>query len=543
MTDTTLPQAAADRAGAHNNYSLVRTLDWTHAFWFAAGTPALVLFSVGAIAATAGNISPLVWMISALFGFVQAFTYAEISSMYPHKSGGASVYGALAWVRYGKMLGPISVWSNWFSWSPVLAIGTGLGAGYILNLFFPADHWIQTWQITLVNLDFLKQGLSLRINSVFVLGWLLVLAVFAVQHRGILKAANLQKLLAITALAPLIVVGLVPILSGNVAVENFLPFVPLARDAAGNPIAGNWDMAGWTVFAGGLFIAGWSTYAFETAVCYTREFRNPGTDTPRSLIAAGLLCLFVFSLVPLAFQGALGLNGMLDPGIYSGMGVADAMAGMIGASAIVTKILIVMLILALLLTVSMSMAGSARTLYQGSVDGWLPRYLNRVNSHGAPVAAMWTDLCFNMLLLMMSDYVFLLAIANVNYMIFNFLNLQSGWLHRIDRPEMPRPYRAPTIILAAGAVLGFVNLLLLGMGANIWGPGTLAAGFAVALMILPVFAFRHFIVDGGKFPEQTFEDFAGVDESEVKTRAGVLPYVTLLAGGGVIALGYFMAVY
>lgn len=543
MTDTTLPKAAAPGAGADGNYSLVRSLDWTHAFWFAAGTPALVLFSVGAIAATAGNISPLVWTISILFGFVQAFTYAEISSMYPHKSGGASVYGALAWVRYGKMLGPISVWSNWFSWSPVLAIGTGLGAGYILNLFFPADHWIQTWQITLLNLDFLKEGLSLRINSVFVLGWLLVLTVFAVQHRGVLKAANVQRILAITALAPLMIVGLVPILSGGISTENFVPFVPLARDAAGNAVSGAWDMAGWTVFAGGLFIAGWSTYAFETAVCYTREFRNPGTDTPKSLMAAGLLCIFVFSLVPLSFQGALGLEGMLDPGIYSGMGVADAMAGMIGAGPLITKIIIVMLILALLLTVSMSMAGSARTLYQGAIDGWLPRYLNRVNSHGAPVAAMWTDLCFNMLLLMMSDYVFLLAIANVNYMIFNFLNLQSGWLHRIDRPDMPRPYRAPNVVLAIGAVLGFVNLLLLGMGANIWGPGTLAAGFAVALMILPVFAFRHFVVDGGKFPEQTFEDFAGVDESEVKTRAGILPYLTLLAGAAVIALGYSIAVY
>ena len=146
MTNTTLSDAPVHGVGG-GNHSLVRTLDWSHAFWFAAGTPALVLFSIGAIAATVGNISPLVWTISIIFGFVQAFTYAEISSMYPHKSGGASVYGALAWVRYGKMLGPISVWSNWFSWTPVLAIGTGLGAGYILNLFFAADHPIQTWQI------------------------------------------------------------------------------------------------------------------------------------------------------------------------------------------------------------------------------------------------------------------------------------------------------------------------------------------------------------------------------------------------------------
>lgn len=528
-------------SGLHVN-TLKRTLGWSHAFWFAAGTPALVLFSVGAIAATAGNVSPLVWTISIIFGFLQAFTYAEISAMYPHKSGGASVYGALAWVRYGKLLGPISVWSNWFSWSPVLAIGTGLGAGYILNLFFPADHPIQTWQLTIVSLEFLKPGLTLRINSVFVLGWVLVLIVFAIQHRGVLKAANVQRMLAIAALTPLLIVGIIPLITGNTPAANFSPFVPLARAADGAPIAGMWDMAGWTIFAGALFIAAWSTYAFETAVCYTREFRNPGSDTPKALIAAGILCLVVFTLVPFSFQGALGLQGMLDPGIYSGMGVADAMAGMVGLGVVATKVLIVMLILSLLLTVSMAMAGSARTLYQGSIDGWLPRYLGRVNSHGAPVAAMWTDLTFNMLLLMMSDYVFLLAIANVNYMIFIFLNLQAGWLHRIDRPNVERPYRAPNAMLAIGAALGFVNLLLLGMGANIWGSGTLLSGLVVAFMIIPVFLFRHYVVDGGQFPAQTFEDIAGIDETKVVTKAGMLPYLTLAAGVAVTLFGYWIAV-
>ena len=173
----------------------------------------------------------------------------------------------------------------------------------------------------------------------------------------------------------------------------------------------------------------------------------------------------------------------------------------------------------------------------------MPRYLSRVNSHGAPVAAMWTDLTFNMLLLMMSDYVFLLAIANVNYMIFIFLNLQAGWLHRIDRPETARPYRAPTVLLAIGALLGFVNLFLLGIGANIWGPGTLVSGIVVALMILPVFAYRHYVTDGGKFPARTFEDIAGVDESQVKTRAGILPYLTLAFGVAVVAFGYSLAQY
>src|SRR5699024_1666618 len=51
---------------------LHRTIGWTHAFWVASGVPALVLFSIGAIAATVGNPSALVWFISVTFGFLQA---------------------------------------------------------------------------------------------------------------------------------------------------------------------------------------------------------------------------------------------------------------------------------------------------------------------------------------------------------------------------------------------------------------------------------------------------------------------------------------
>ncbi|MCP6330316.1 APC family permease, partial [Klebsiella pneumoniae] len=79
------------------------------------------------------------------------------------------------------------------------------------------------------------------------------------------------------------------------------------------------------------------------------------------------------TFVPLAFQGYLGQQGMTAPGIVDGSGVAAVMAAMVGGSGFIGNIIIVMLVLALLLGVSTSMAGSSRTLYQGSLDGWLPR--------------------------------------------------------------------------------------------------------------------------------------------------------------------------
>jgi amino acid transporter len=187
-------------------------------------------------------------------------------------------------------------------------------------------------------------------------------------------------------------------------------------------------------------------------------------------------------------------------------------------------------VLALLLSIMTSMAGSSRTLYQASVDGWLPKYLSKVNEHGAPTPAMWTDLCFNLLLLLLSDYVFVLAASNVGYIIFNFLNLNSGWIHRLDRPNWMRPYKAPTILLAAGGVLSFVNLALMGFGADIWGEGTLMTGLIFGALIIPVFIYRHYVQDKGQFPKAMLEDMHIADEAGVSSRAGILPYVALVAG-------------
>jgi len=521
--------------------TLQRQLDWTGAFWAASGVPAGVLLTMGGIAATIGQPSWVIWIVSILMGFTQSFTYAEIAGLFPHKSGGASVYGASAWIGYSKFVAPISVWCNWLAWSPVLALGTGLAAGYVVTSLFPPEAAINTWVVNLVDLGFIHAGLTLRINAVFFIAASFLLATFAMQHHGVARAARMQMILGIASLLPLVIVGFVPIFTGDMPSSHFLPLLPLTHDAAGHVAFGTWDRVGLTVLAGALFAAAWSTYGFETAICYTREFKDPSRDTFKAIFASGLLCIVIFTVVPIAFQGSLGLDALLDPGIYDGTGVGQALGRMVGGGALVAKLIVLMLLLSLLLIVMTSMMGSSRTLYQASVDGWLPRYLSRVNAHGAPTAAMWTDLAFNLVLLMMSDYFTVLTVSNVCYLLFNFLNLQAGWIHRMDRPGVARPFRCPTWLLAAGAVLGFVNLVFVGAGADVWGPGTLRNGLIAAGLILPVFLFRHYVQDGGVFPERVRDDLGVVQESGTGRRAGVLPYVALAGAVLVVFVSHWVA--
>jgi len=527
---SSLPRPVDSVAPSHSSARLHRELDWRGAFWAISGVPAGVLLTVGGVATVIGQPAWVVWIVSVLMGFMQSFVYAEIAGLYPHKSGGASVYGAAAWLRYSKFVAPISVWCNWLAWSPVLALGTSLAAGYVVTSLFPAHAAINQWQIRLLDLGFVRPGLTLRINAVSIIATGFLLVTFFLQHHGAARAARAQKALAIVCLTPLVLVGLMPFLTGDLPSERLFPLLPLVRDAAGHPGFGTWNAQGLTLLMGAMFGAAWTTYGFEGAVCYTREFKNPATDTYKGILAAGLLCIFIFSLVPLSFQVSLGLDQILDPSIYDGTGVAQALAKILRGGIVISNVVIVILILSLLLIVMSSMLGSSRTLYQASVDGWLPRYLSRVNRHGAPTAAMWTDLVFNLILLLTSDYFAVLMVSNVCYLFFNFLNLQAGWIHRLDRPGWPRPFRAPTWLLLTGAVLGYVNMVFVGAGADVWGPGTLRNGLIATALILPVFLFRHYIQDKGRFPSGIAQqDLAAPGDERTVGRAGFLPYLALAA--------------
>lgn len=553
--------AVTDSGAASVDGQLQRTIDWRGAFWVASGVPPLVLFSIGGVAGTAGNVAFLIWIGSMMMGFLQSFTYAEIAGLFPNKSGGSSVYGATAWVRYSKLIAPLSVWCNWIAWSPVLSLGCTIAAAYMLNAVAPIPFFtesspevlsyiaanlgvsgvdavaavtaeatpaIRTWTLYSQNLG--PVGISL--NATFWIGVVLMLTTFSIQHRGILGTASVQRIVALLVIIPLLIIGFVPLFTGQVDWANYSPIVPLS---------GEWNISGWTLVFGGMFIAAWSTYAFETAVCYTREFKNPETDTFKAIFYSGLLCMVIFTVVPFTFQGFLGLEGMISPGIADGDGVADAMARMVGGGFIIHTLLVMMMILALMLSIMTAMAGSSRTLYQGSVDGWLPRFLGRVNDHGAPVNAMWADLIVNLGVLAIAatdatSFFFILAVSNCGYVIFNFLNLNSGWIHRIDNAHLKRPFRAPTVLIFIGGLLAYVNAMFMGAGAKVWNPVALWAGLFTAALIIPVFCYRHYIQDRGKFPAHVMVDLGLDPNAKMERKAGILPYLTLIAGISVVLL-------
>jgi amino acid transporter len=83
-------------------------IGWQAALSIAVGVPALVLTSIGAIAAMVGPPAWAIWTVSMLLGFIVAFGYVASGGLFRAKSGGASVDGAVAWVRYRPCLAVVA---------------------------------------------------------------------------------------------------------------------------------------------------------------------------------------------------------------------------------------------------------------------------------------------------------------------------------------------------------------------------------------------------------------------------------------------------
>lgn len=250
-------QSPSPGAASSGEPELLRNIRWPDAVWIAAGVPALLVFSVGYIATLDGPISVIVWIVSVLVGIGMAFVYAELAGMFPAKSGGPPVFGAQAWKRYFKPIAPLDIWGYWFAWSPVISIGGLLMGDYIQSEWIPHETWDASWG-------------PFHITLPFVLGLAIILGVLWINHFGIRESARIQFVLTICSLIPLALMILVPLFEGKIHLGYLSPFTI--------PGAHGWEW--FKLFLAGLFVAGWSAYAFETAVVYTAEFRKPQRDTP-----------------------------------------------------------------------------------------------------------------------------------------------------------------------------------------------------------------------------------------------------------------------
>jgi amino acid transporter len=484
---------------SEHSEGMQRKISWVDVFWIVSGNPISILISIGSMAATIGRPSWAIWAAATLYAFVHMFIYAEMSSMFPNRSGGVSVYGAIALQRYGKIFAPLSVWCNWLGWAPSPAIVASIAGSYIVSAFFPNTAFANfSW--TILDLSAILPDITLQLNGSIVAGLGVMIVSLLLQHSGVLRMARVQFLLAVFSTVPIFLLTLVPLLLGKVNWSNFSPFV----------LEG---VSSWTsrpafdLIMGGMFIATWTTFSCESCLCYVSEFKKPAQDTNRAIVSTSIMSFVAYAVLPFVFLGVLGMETLKDPAMVAG----DPQVGIVRMAELVFgtglgQWITIVLIMAMVLVNVTTMAGSSRTLYQSSVEGWLPKYLGKLNRHASPSNAMLTDFVFNVFLISLGSPIFVLAASNVAYLFGVVLNLIAAWIHRKDRPAHPRPYRAPDWLIYGGVpVLVFINLSFIIFGANLFAPNALLYGVVAMAIVVPVFCYRHFLVDKGVWPQAAQE--------------------------------------
>jgi hypothetical protein len=64
------------------------------------------------------------------------------------------------------------------------------------------------------------------------------------------------------------------------------------------------------------------------------------------------------------------------------------------------------------------------------------------------------------------------------------------------------------------------------------------SGIVAIALIIPVFIFKHFIQDKGMFPADMLADLTPDGRALGERKAGMLPYITLVAGVLTVAIAY-----
>ena len=166
------------------------------------------------------------------------------------------------------------------------------------------------------------------------------------------------------------------------------------------------------------------------------------------MFAAAIMATLYFLVLPIVWLGVIGSDAMAGD-LAATLGPTLSPLFGSGAKAAAVGFMVFNMFHGTIAPLT----GVCRTLSQLSDDGLLPRFFaKRIRRTDAPwVATAFTAACA-IVFLLIGDPVWLIAAANLTYLIGIALPNVAVWLLRRDQPNMHRPYRAPRGMIWAGLI-------------------------------------------------------------------------------------------
>jgi len=349
---------------------LVRNIDWKQGLIIAMGIPILIVPSLCDLSVSLWAMSILIWTFSVLSGFLINIPLGELCATFGVAGIGGSIQHVFRddekykgkKINTGRLIGSFGAWAYFATWVPVIPIFTIMTGDYLFG-YFQAFAGIEGFTKTLFYL---------------LLGALIYGFIILTGRKGLEGGAKAQLILAIITIIPILIIVFVPLLNGQFHMETITSEMV--------PAGWQWDANAILMILGCFTVAQWSAVGWETAATYGAEYKNPGKDVPKALIACGLLCLFMYFVISFFMYGTLGIAGIEEAGAATLIPIAKSDFGEIGGA-----VAVILLIAGMVMIIQTAFLGSARTIQIMAKDGNLPMMFAKTNSYGVPMVAMYFE--------------------------------------------------------------------------------------------------------------------------------------------------------
>ena len=373
----------------------------------------------GSVAAQLGNSGLImaVWIVSGLYAFAGANTYAELGTMLP-LDGGPYVYARRA---YGEFGGFLVGWSDWLLRTSSMAYLAVALTEYAAGLFSYNPAFITTAAIALLIFFTAFHWLGLRAGSRAqeIMSLFKVIAFFVIIAACFLYS---PKANAGPSAKP-------PLFS-----DPKLLFVAIALSM--QSVLGTY--------------AGW-----HAPVYFSEENTDPSKSIPRSLFSGVAVVMAIYVLINLALLYALPVSKLAG----SKLAAADAAQLIFGgySSQIVTGIMLI----SLLGIINAAFLFTPRVMFALSRDGLFFHSGVMVNTGGTPTTALLITALVAIMLAGVGSFDKLFAFTAFLTVLVDVAAFGTIFVLRWREPDLPRPFRARGYPLLPAIVLLGAGLLLI----------------------------------------------------------------------------------
>lgn len=458
------PLAAAPLSFSQDGYPSrphPRTVGWFGTTAVAMGGINQSLFLIGALfigqdaIPGQGSAAVLLLAVGLILSWMATPGWTELILMYPNRVGGIAATCAEAFRPYSPVLANLTGVCYWWGWVPTCGLTALLSASAIHQWYLP---WLPV--------PVLACGIVLGFTVINLCGvkWVM---------RFAMPIATASALLAFLS-------AVIPIFSGEVNWQQAFTFHLTV------PFSGFFGQV--TSVMAGLYLVGFAAPAFEQAACHVGETIDPNKNVPRAMFVSAALASLYFMVLPVVWLGTLGPEPL---GKELALELGPTFAPLLGGAAKAAAIWF--MILNMFHGTLAPLAGAARTLAQLAEDGLLPEFMALRNKEDAPWVTTLITAFMAIAFLLNGDPIWLIAAANLTYLIGISLPNVAVWLLRNDQPLMERPYQAPWGTITLGLIAASAWLLTAILGFQQFGLPTVMIGIAFAYSGAALYAWRKWV--------------------------------------------------